>query len=167
MLHMQKMFSIVLPWWLWYHKLHNRYHQNLITLHTTSKLSILKNIVKRINGFTIKNNISILFKGNNTMVTYNKKIYSYIEFLASFEGYGRPWFQKLFPQSFREGNEVWVHDMSHSSICFIAYEALYFDSKRINIIDSIQNRKSSTKTIGLIICNHALQLRISLLCIQT
>jgi hypothetical protein len=63
-------------------------------------------MVKRINGFTIKNNISILFKGNNTMVTYNKKIYSYIEFLASFEGYGRPWFQKLFPQSFREGNEV-------------------------------------------------------------
>jgi hypothetical protein len=27
-----------------------------------------------------------------------------------------------------------VHDMSHSSICFIAYEALYFDSKRIILL---------------------------------
>jgi len=57
--------------------------------------------------------------------------------------------------------------MSHSSICYIAYEALYFDSKKTNNIDNTQNRKSSTKTINLIICNRALQLCISLLCIQT
>ncbi len=161
------MFSIVLPWWLWYHKVHNKYHQILIMLHTTSKLSISKNVVKIIHGFTKKIKISILFNGNNTMVTYNKKFYIYIKFLVWFEGYGRPSFEKLFSQSFTEGNVVWAHDMSHSSICYIFYEALYFDSKRTNIIDSIQNRKSSPKTISLIICNHALQLRISILCIQT
>lgn len=97
------------------------------------------------------------------MVTYKKKIYIYIKFLAWFEGYGHPSFEKLFSQSFTEGNVVWAHDMSHSSICYIFYEALYFDSKRTNIIDSIQNRKSTPKTISLSSCNHALQLRISIL----
>jgi hypothetical protein len=146
MLYMQKMFSIVLPWWLWYNKLHNKYHQNLITLHTTSLVINFQKYGEKNQWIYNKNNNSILFKGNNTMVTYNKKIYIYIEFLASF------W-------------RIWTSFVSEAVFTKLYYEALYFDSKRTNIIDNIQNRKSSTKTISLIICNHALQL--CLLCIQT
>jgi hypothetical protein len=51
------------------------------------------------------------------MVTYNKKIYMYIELLASFEGYGHPLFQKLFSQSFIEA--MWFECMTCLIVLYV------------------------------------------------
>jgi hypothetical protein len=51
------------------------------------------------------------------MVTYNKKIYMYIELLASFEGYGHPLFQKLFSQNFIEA--MWFECMTCLIVIYV------------------------------------------------